>query len=506
MRRTAGLAAALLCLLPAAAWASDDFNDPDPFGVNGLQIHSTVGSDIQTNEPLTTAGPGNCGGRKITATTWWSFTGTGGPVIVSTEGSDFDTALSLYPGPPPASVFGLPCSAGRSVADGPAETVLNTVQGQEYLLQIGGCVAQSGFPCPRSAEGASGTAWFAVLTNDDRSRPETLDAGTGTKTNLGATTDGTELTSCGDADFDKTVWFRYVPSAEGDVSYTTSGFDVVTNAYKGTTRLTCNDDATPGDTNTSEVKFHVDKGSTYLIQVGGLSDASGVFFGGFTYRLGFVEDFDHDNDGYNHAPGPDCNDDNAGIHPNAPSVTGNGVDENCDGSDPPAPKPPVPPVDADGDGSPAGQDCDDANAARRPGNTEIRGNKVDEDCSGKAQDFLQVRARVGRVNYRATASTLLRELFVNRLAAGDKVTITCRGKGCRRKRFVKKFGKARAKFNFASSLRRNRPRPGAVLELRITAPQRIGRVYRYKFRFYKFPKVSDDLCVRPGVKKPTRCP
>ena len=162
--------------------------------------------------------------------------------------------------------------------------------------------------------------------------------------------------------------------------------------------------------------------------------------------------------------------------------------------------------DSDHDGLVDSLDCDDANPLRRAGLPEIRGNSVDEDCSGKAQDFLQVRARVGRVNYRATASTLLRELVVNRLAAGDKVTITCRGKGCRRKRVSKKFRKARARFNFASSLRRNRPRPGAVLELRITAPKRIGRVYRYKFRFYKFPKVSDDLCLRPGAKKPTKCP
>lgn len=505
------MSAAVLFACPAIAQAQGGYANPIPANLNGLQIEDTTNIGIEDGEPLTppsNSGDGTCTpfgtNAHMADTIWFKFTAPSGsahPISLDTEGSSYDTQLAVYSGPAPGSVSRfLACSndLGSSPFGG---LFLTPVPGNTYLVQVGGCDDDDSGTCPSQPPwGRSGDAWFAALTNDDRSNPETINPGRATKTNVGASTDGTEPTSCGGAQYGKTVWFRYTAPAEGDVTYATTVVDTVLSAYRGSTRLRCNDDA--GDANAAEIGFHVDKGQTYLIQVGGKVDGTFTNFGGFTHDLKFTEDRDHDNDGYNRPPGPDCNDNNAGIHPNAPSVTGNGVDENCDGSDPPAPQPAV---DTDGDGSPAGQDCDDGNKARRPGNTEIRGNKVDEDCSGKAQDYLQVRGRIGRANYSAGASTRLRELFVRRLAAGERVTITCRGRGCGRERLTKKFNKARASFNFASSLRRNRPRKGAVLEVRITAPRRIGRVYRYTFRFYKFPKRA-DLCLRPGANKPTRCP
>ncbi len=70
----------------------------------------------------------------------------------------------------------------------------------------------------------------------------------------------------------------------------------------------------------------------------------------------------------------DCDDGNAAIHPNAPEVDcADPTDYNCDGS--------VGYADADADGSPACEDCNDADASARPGATEAC-DGTDDDCDG----------------------------------------------------------------------------------------------------------------------------
>jgi hypothetical protein len=111
--------------------------------------------------------------------------------------------------------------------------------------------------------------------------------------------------------------------------------------------------------------------------------------------------YDRDGDGYQPAinGGPDCDNDDANIHPDAPEVCGDGVDNNCDGV-----------IDDDGEGSivwhrdddgdgfgvaddtvwacqkPSGYadadtDCDDTDALVNPTVTDVC-DDTDNDCDG----------------------------------------------------------------------------------------------------------------------------
>jgi len=102
---------------------------------------------------------------------------------------------------------------------------------------------------------------------------------------------------------------------------------------------------------------------------------------------------DNDGDGYSVEGGEcgpvDCDDSDVSTNPGEAEVCGDDIDNNCDGlvdtQDTTVCEPPVVCADADGDGyldaSCGGDDCNDANAAINPGALEACGDSVDNNCN-----------------------------------------------------------------------------------------------------------------------------
>ncbi len=176
---------------------------------------------------------------------------------------------------------------------------------------------------------------------------------------------------------------------------------------------------------------------------------------------------------------------------------------------PPAPGPPATPqgsgVDRDRDGFSAGQDCNDDDAAIRPGATEIRGNRIDENCDSTAEAFPTLSAGVvTKWSARGSVLRLSTLQVTQQFPQGWRARIICRGKPkCRFTSKTLKAGKVRrgAATIIASLSKRQRVfRAGQTVEVWVSAPNFNTKVARFVLKRNKIP-TTEPFCVLPGSSR-----
>jgi hypothetical protein len=204
---------------------------------------------------------------------------------------------------------------------------------------------------------------------------------------------------------------------------------------------------------------------------------------------------DRDGDGF--SQGSDCDDTNPAIHPGAAEVPDDGIDQDCDGAD-------AVNLDRDHDGFNRPQDCDDANPGIDPGADDRPGDGIDEDCRGGDAPFGKILSPItAHWDADSEKGTRVTALLVKDVPAGASVLVICAGRGCPFRRFAPRVAHHRA--SATRRFGRHRLKPGARIEVRITALASVGKVVRYAVRGGgKLPRPT-QLCLPPGARRPRRC-
>src|SRR3954468_5702755 len=273
----------------------------------------------------------------------------------------------------------------------------------------------------------------------------------------------------------RTGWYT-IQGTGGPISVTTEGsdFDTALFVYSGAASgnlVGCSDDAGGGIH--SIVEFGSTSGTTYFLQVGVAC---------------------------NEAPPSQCS--------QSPAAGTIAIRANGQAATPPPPgggggQPTPPgPIDADRDGSAAGADCNDANAAIHPGANDVPHNKVDEDCNGKDAAFPMLSSTPSTTVTFGRGFTRFTKLNVAGAPAGATIVVSCssKKKGCpfTTKTLAVTSGKT---VSLGKLLKKAKLRTKAVLTVRVTRPGYVGNVFTFTMRNRK-AHTRTTLCLLPGAAKP----
>jgi hypothetical protein len=102
----------------------------------------------------------------------------------------------------------------------------------------------------------------------------------------------------------------------------------------------------------------------------------------------------------------------------------------------------------------------------------------------------------------APGSTAFTQLTVSHVPRGGKVTVICHGGGCPFS--TRTFAPRHGLVVLAPVFKHSQLRPGATIQLRVTAANRVGEVETFVIRGGQGPNVIKQ-CLPPGAARPARC-
>ena len=286
---TGAASGSIVLNLNAALASNDDF--AERVALSGQTNRVTASNLSASKEPGEPAHGGNAGGRSL----WWTWTAhVTGPVLVSTRGSTFDTALAVYTGTKLTALTLVAENDDTDPADPKAGSavVFPGVAGQNYQIAVDGYRSGDGTVAAGTVTLALVQATPAVLGGNDlfvNRFPITGQAASVIGLNTNASQEAGEPSHDGN-DGGRSLWWSWVAPATAPVQVDTVGgtFDTLLGVYQGTNVAALalvGADTRSAPNGKSIVTFDAVAGMEYEIAVDGFNDGTGAASGRVVLNL-----------------------------------------------------------------------------------------------------------------------------------------------------------------------------------------------------------------------------